>query len=309
MRHTEDSDTSRRTRTGRLLAVTRTGTVRGVEGLLIRVEVDLQRADRCSFRTVGLADTVVREAQLRVQAALRNSGFYLPSGHVVVNLAPAGVRKEGAGFDLAVALGILAATGVVPRRRLPDTLLMGELALDGSLRPVPGGLPVAWEAAAAGMRAAIVPPDNAAETAMATGIRIYPASSLQAAADLLAAESSPAPFRPPGQGPRRIALGGGPQPGSGGSRGPDELSKSPRPGLTTSCSSDHREAARPSWPESFRICFPSFRSRRQWTWRGSVPRSANRCPALRSILRSVRRTTRSPMRAWRAADRDPVPER
>lgn len=196
MRQIENSAAGRNTPSGRLLAVTRTGTVRGVEGLLIRVEVDLQRADQSSFRTVGLPDAVVREAQLRVKAALRNSGFYIPTGHVVVNLAPAGVRKEGAGFDLAVALGILAATGMVTRRRLADTLLLGELALDGSLRPVAGGLPIAWEAAAAGMQVAVVHPENAAEAAMATGIRVYPAASLQAAADLLAAPSLPAPFQP-----------------------------------------------------------------------------------------------------------------
>ena len=192
----ENAEAGRNPRRGRLLAVTRTGTVRGVEGLLIRVEVDLQRADQSSFRTVGLPDAVIREAQLRVKAALRNSGFHVPPGHVVVNLAPAGVRKEGAGFDLAVALGILAATGVAPRHRLADTLLLAELALDGALRPVPGGLPIAWEAAAAGMHAAIVHPENAAEAAMAPGIRVYPAASLHAAADLLAAPELPPPFRP-----------------------------------------------------------------------------------------------------------------
>ena len=197
----------RGSRIGRLLAVTRTGTVRGVEGLLIRVEVDLQRADQSSFRTVGLPDTVVREAQLRVKAALRNGGFHLPSGHVVVNLAPAGVRKEGAGFDLAVAVGILAATGAVPRHRLRETLLLGELALDGALRPVPGGLPIAWEAAAAGMETAIVPPENADEAAMATGVQVHPAASLRAAVDLLAAPSLPAPHRPPARTSRTSASG------------------------------------------------------------------------------------------------------
>ena len=192
---------------GRCLAVTRTGTVRGVEGLLIRVEVDLQRANQSSFRTVGLPDTVVREAQLRVKAALRNSGFHLPSGHVVVNLAPAGVRKEGAGFDLAVAVGILAATGAVPSHRLRETLLLGELALDGSLRPVPGGLPIAWEAAAAGMQAAIVPHENADEAAMASAVRVHPASSLRAAVDLLAAASLPPPHRAPAREPTRSGSG------------------------------------------------------------------------------------------------------
>ena len=187
---------------GRLLAVTRTGTVNGVDGLLIRVEVDLQPADQASFRTVGLPDAVVREAQLRVLAALRNSGFSVPFGHIVVNLAPAAVRKEGAGFDLAVAVGILAAAGIVPRRSLTETLLLGELALDGSLRPVPGGLPIAWEAAAAGMRTAILPRENASEAAMVEGIGVYGAASLRAAADLLSADSLPPPEpTPTGQMP------------------------------------------------------------------------------------------------------------
>ena len=186
---------------GRSLAVTRTGTVRGVEGLLVRVEVDLRQADQSSFRTVGLPDTVVREAQLRVLTALRNTGFRIPASHVVVNLAPAGVRKEGAGFDLAVAVGVLAAAGMVPRGRLGETLLLGELALDGSLRPVPGGLPIAWEARAAGIRNAIVPRENAGEAAMAAGIRAYPASSLRAAADLLAADTLPRPQPPAGGTP------------------------------------------------------------------------------------------------------------
>lgn len=184
-------------RRGRLLAVTRTGTVRGVDGLLLRVEVDLQPADKPTFQTVGLPDPVVREAQQRVKAALRNGGFELRSAHIVVNLAPAGVRKEGAGFDLAVAVGILAATGMVPRRRLLETVLLGELALDGAVRPVRGALPIAWEAAAAGMDMAVVPPENAGEAALATGIRVYPASSLRAAVDLLAAESLPEPHPAP----------------------------------------------------------------------------------------------------------------
>ena len=192
---------------GRSLAVTRTGTVRGVEGLLVRVEVDLRPAEQSSFRTVGLPDAVVREAQLRVLAALRNSGFHLPNAHVVVNLAPAGIRKEGAGFDLVVALGLLAGIRAVPRRRLAETLLLGELALDGSLRPVPGGLPIAWEAAAAGMRAAIVPRENAAEAAMAPGIRVYPASSLRAAADLVSADTWPRPHPPAGATPAGSRFG------------------------------------------------------------------------------------------------------
>ena len=186
----------------RRLAVTRTGTVVGVDGLLVRVEVDMQLAadGRSSFRTVGLPDAVVREAQQRVHAALRNGGAEPPPCHLIVNLAPAGVRKEGAGFDLAVAVGIMAAAGGLPRRRLPDTLLLGELALDGSLRPVRGALPIAWAAAESGLGAAIVPPENADETALAPGLSVHPAASLAQAVSLLAAAELPAPHLP-GAGP------------------------------------------------------------------------------------------------------------
>lgn len=185
----------------RRLAVTRTGTVVGVEGLVVRVEVDMQLAadGRSSFRTVGLPDAVVREAQQRVHAALRNGGFEPPSCHLIVNLAPAGIRKEGAGFDLAVAVGIVAAAGGLPRRRLPDTLLLGELALDGSLRPVRGALPIAWAAAERGLSAAIVPPENADETALAPGLSVHPAASLQKAVSLLAAAELPPPHAAAGQ--------------------------------------------------------------------------------------------------------------
>ena len=202
-------------RPGRRLGVTRTGTVRGVDGLLIRVEVDLQPADKPSFHTVGLPDPVVREAQQRVRAALRNGGFDLKSAHIVVNLAPAGVRKEGAGFDLAVAVGILAANGMAARRRLPETVLLGELALDGALRPVRGALPVAWEAAAAGMSLAVVPPGNADEAALAPGLRVYPAASLRAAVDLLAAETLPPPHPRPAGRPAGHPAGRAPETRSG----------------------------------------------------------------------------------------------
>lgn len=181
----------------RRLAATRTGTVVGVDGLTVRVEVDMQlSADgRSSVRTVGLPDAVVREAQQRVHAALRNGGCEPPPAHLIVNLAPAAVRKEGSGFDLAVAVGIMAAAGQLPRRRLPETLLLGELALDGSLRPVRGALPIAWAAAADGLNTAVVPPENADEAALAPGLAVHPAPSLGAAASLLAAAELPPAHR------------------------------------------------------------------------------------------------------------------
>lgn len=181
----------------RRLARTHTGTVRGVEGLLVRVEVDfvVSRDDRGSFRTVGLPDPVIRESQQRVLAAVRNSGFGLAPSHVIVNLAPAGIRKEGAGFDLAVAVGLLEAADIVGGRVLREAVLLGELALDGSVRPVRGALPIAWEAAAAGHDFAIVPRANADEAALVPGLAVHPAASLREALDLLSAAELPEPHR------------------------------------------------------------------------------------------------------------------
>ena len=174
----------------------------------MRVEVDFVPSpnDSSSFRTVGLPDTVIRESRERVLAALRNTGFLPGLAHVVVNLAPAGVRKEGAGFDLAVAIGLLAASGLAGRRRLRDALLLGELALDGSVRPVRGALPIAWEAAAAGYELALVPRENADEAALAEGLRVFPVGTIGEALQLLSAESLPEPHAAPPPRPLRARL-------------------------------------------------------------------------------------------------------
>jgi len=116
------------------------------------------------FITVGMPDTAVRESRERIKSALMNSGFGYPSKSVTINLAPANVRKEGAGFDLPMALGILGANGVV--RPSDEHLFVGELSLDGSLRPVRGSLSIAVAAQRQGVRNLIVPADNAPEAPM-----------------------------------------------------------------------------------------------------------------------------------------------
>ncbi len=119
-----------------------TGAITGIEGYLVRVEVDLAPGIP-AFRTVGLGDTSVREAKDRVRAAIRNSMYTFPNGKITINLSPADVRKHGSAFDLALAVGIVAAAGEAnPKRQLGRALLMGELALDGSLRRVRGALPI-----------------------------------------------------------------------------------------------------------------------------------------------------------------------
>src|ERR1700752_2291329 len=120
---------------------TRSAAVYGIDDTLIDVEVDMYPGTSRDFITVGMPDTAVRESRERIKSALMNSGFGYPSKSVTINLAPANVRKEGAGFDLPMALGILGAMGVVGR--CDGHLLAGELSLDGSIRPVRGALSIA----------------------------------------------------------------------------------------------------------------------------------------------------------------------
>src|ERR1700687_746734 len=120
---------------------TRSAAVYGIDAYLVDVEVDLYPGTSGNFITVGMPDTAVRESRERIKSALLNSGFGYPSKPVTISLAPANVRKEGAGFDLPMAMGILGAMGVVGRSEAH--LLVGELSLDGSLRPVRGALSMA----------------------------------------------------------------------------------------------------------------------------------------------------------------------
>src|SRR5579871_4081973 len=150
------------------LSRTRSAAVYGIEAHFIDVEVDLYPSDRRDFITVGMPDTAVRESRERIKSALINSGFHYPAKSVTINLAPANVKKEGAGFDLPMALAILGAMGVVA---LPeDYLFVGEMSLDGSLRPVRGTLSIAVDAHKHGLRNLVVPTDNGAEAAIAGGV-------------------------------------------------------------------------------------------------------------------------------------------
>src|SRR5258706_4930726 len=125
-----------------MVACLRTAAVFGVEACPVHVEVDVGFGFP-SFTMVGLPDASVRESRDRVRSAIRNSGFEFPPHRVTVNLAPADVRKAGASFDLPIALGILAAQGVVERREIADVVILGELSLDGGIQPARGVLPIA----------------------------------------------------------------------------------------------------------------------------------------------------------------------
>jgi magnesium chelatase family protein len=165
--------------------------VLGVNAYPVQVEVDLAPG-LPTFNTVGLPDGAVRESKERVRAALTNSGFFMPVNRITVNLAPADVRKEGAAFDLPMALGILAAAGAVNAEALLGLAVVGELALDGGLRPVRGVLPMAVEAARLGLKALVVPEENAPEAAVVEGLTVLAARRLdQVAAHLVGRQDLP----------------------------------------------------------------------------------------------------------------------
>ena len=159
-----------------MLARVKSGALKGVDAYLVEVEVDLAPG-MPYFATVGLPEVAVRESKDRVRAALKNSGYRFPGNRVTINLAPADVRKEGTGFDLPVALGILAAQEIVPQESLEKYLIFGELSLDGRLKPTRGILAMALATREAGL-ALIIPRDNAREAAVVQGIEIYPADTL-----------------------------------------------------------------------------------------------------------------------------------
>src|SRR6201996_7805748 len=161
--------------------------VYGIDANIIDVEVDFsgKTADQDHFHTVGLPDAAVRESRDRVRAAIKNSGFDIPPTHITINLAPADIKKEGSGFDLPMAIGILGAYGALQLNDLSQFLLVGELGLDGALRPVPGMLPVAVAARERGIKNLVIPKANAREAAVVEGVSVYPVDSLLQVRDLL----------------------------------------------------------------------------------------------------------------------------
>jgi magnesium chelatase family protein len=177
-----------------MLARLRTAAVFGVEACQVEVEVDVSFG-MPRFTMVGLPDASVRESRDRVRSAIRNSGFRFPSHRITVNLAPADVRKAGAAFDLPIALGILAAEGVIERTDTNTLLFLGELSLDGSIHPARGVLPIAAAARRAGIEALLLPADNASEAAIVGGLNVYPVASLTEAVRALN-DRSFAPVRP-----------------------------------------------------------------------------------------------------------------
>jgi magnesium chelatase family protein len=167
-----------------MLASLRSAAVLGVEALPVIVEVDVSFGMPV-FTMVGLPDTSVRESRDRVRTAIRNSGFEFPGHRITVNLAPADIRKAGASYDLPIALGVLAASGVIESRLLDGVVLLGELSLDGAIQPIRGVLPVAVAAKREGKTAILLPRANAPEASVVEGLRVLPVDSLVEAIEAL----------------------------------------------------------------------------------------------------------------------------
>jgi len=167
---------------------TRSAAVYGIDALPVDVEVDLYKGGMASnFTLVGMPDTAVREARERIKSALMNAGFFYPNKAVTINLAPANVRKEGAGFDLPMAMGILGTLGFLGAERHDSDqfLMVGELSLDGAIRPVRGALSIAVCARKQGILNLVLPLDNAAEASVVEGLNVFGVRHLPEAVALL----------------------------------------------------------------------------------------------------------------------------
>jgi len=167
-----------------MLAKVFSGAVIGVDGFIVQVEVDLAQG-LPSFSTVGLPEGAVRESKDRVKSAIKNCGYEFPSRRITVNLAPASVKKEGAGYDLPIALGIIAASGAFDGAVLENTGVVGELSLDGEVRPVKGVLPMILAAKKHGVKRFFVPNANAYEAGVVDGIIIIAVSRLEEAVEMI----------------------------------------------------------------------------------------------------------------------------
>ncbi len=185
-----------------MLFKTRSAAVYGIEAYLVDVEVNISTGGNGKFIIVGLPDTAVRESQNRVIPAIRNNGFGAPYQKIVINLGPADVKKEGSAFDLPMAIGILGGHGLLAQHDLSDYVMVGELSLDGKLRPVKGVLSIAMLARDKKIPHLLVPPGNAREAAVVEGVSVYPVRTLSEVVDFINGTRAIEPVRSEDQAPR-----------------------------------------------------------------------------------------------------------
>ena len=166
-----------------MLVKTYGSAILGVNAMTVTVEVNV--SDGVGFFMVGLPDNAVKESAQRISSAFEESGFRIPGKRIVVNLAPADLKKEGTAYDLTIAIGVLGAIGMVKADEMERYVIMGELGLDGTLRPIKGVLPIAIEARKQQYKGIIVPAENAREAAIVNNLEVYGATSLKEVADFL----------------------------------------------------------------------------------------------------------------------------
>jgi magnesium chelatase family protein len=179
-----------------MLFKTLSAAVYGIDANVVEVEVDVSgiRTNEDHFVTVGLPDAAVRESRERVRSALKNCGYDIPPTHITINLAPADIKKEGSGFDLPMALGIVGAYGGLTAKEIPDYVFVGELSLDGGVRGVRGALPIAIAARGNKIARLVVPEINAREAAVVSGVGVFPVRSLMDVVNLVNGKNGIAPL-------------------------------------------------------------------------------------------------------------------
>ena len=157
-----------------MLVKTFGSTLIGVDAITITVEVSIDQG--INWYLVGLPDNAVRESHQRIEAALKHIGYKIPGKKIVINMAPADIRKEGSAYDLTIAIGILSASNQIQVDNLKDFIIMGELSLDGGLHPIRGALPIAIKAKEEGFKGFLLPIQNAKEAAIVDGLDVYPSA-------------------------------------------------------------------------------------------------------------------------------------
>jgi len=176
-----------------MLIKTYSSAVYGIKATTITIEVNISAGTQ--YFIVGLPDSAIKESTFRVESALQSIGYRMPRQKIVINMAPADIKKEGSAYDLAMALGILAASGQIQATRLGDYLILGELSLDGGLQRVAGVLPIAIQAKSEGFKGMILPRANAREAAIVDGLEVYGLDTLKEVVQLITGEAEPAPIR------------------------------------------------------------------------------------------------------------------
>ncbi len=174
-----------------MLVKTYASAVHGIDAITVTVETDV--SDGLNFYMVGLPDSAVKESQQRIEAALRSSGYRLPGKRIVVNMAPADLKKEGSAYDLAIAIGILGASGQISSDTVGEYIILGELSLDGSINPVKGALPIAIQALKEKYKGVILPAQNAREAAVVNNIVVYGVSNIKEVIDIFNGTPTVAP--------------------------------------------------------------------------------------------------------------------